>query len=68
MASRLVQAAAVTMLALSGYFLVLSVDLMARSPPKVAAALLAALVGFALLSSATTLFKALAASRAGGGG
>ncbi len=61
MGVRLVQAAAIATLVFSGYFFILSVDLMAREPPRVAAGLLAALIGFALLSTSASLFKALAA-------
>ena len=61
---RAVFALAVGLACFAGYFFVLAVDLMARSPPKVAAALLSALIGFALVSAATSLVKASIASSA----
>jgi hypothetical protein len=59
---RHVLALAIAVIVFSGYFFVLAVDLMARSPPKVAAALLAALIGFALVSAATSMVKAAVAA------
>ena len=61
----LVAATALALIALSVYFFVNAVSLLAENPPRAAAGILAALIGFALLSSATSLLKAYVASRAG---
>ncbi len=55
-------ATAVALIAVSIYFFVTAVNLLAESPPRAAAGLLAALIGFALLSSATSVLKAYVAS------
>lgn len=58
-----VGAAAAVLLAASFYFLLNSLALMTQQPPRVAASLLAALIGLATLASSVTLFRVWLLSR-----
>lgn len=59
---------AVVLLALSIYFFMNSLNFMTQQPPRVAASLLAALLGLATLASSVTLFRVWILSRAMEGG